>query len=75
MVGNIGTAYTQEALKMTDNSVIAAEISSFQLETIENFHPKVSAIRISRPDHLNRPSYHAVLYRDQGEDRGKSDQG
>ena len=54
VVGNIGTAYTQEALKMTDNSVIAAEISSFQLETIENFHPKVSAILNITPDHLNR---------------------
>ena len=39
---------------MTDNSVIAAEISSFQLETIENFHPKVSAILNITPDHLNR---------------------
>ena len=54
VVGNIGTAYTQEALKMTDNSVTAAEISSFQLETIENFHPKVSAILNITPDHLNR---------------------
>lgn len=54
VVGNIGTAYTQEALKMTDNSVIAAEISSFQLETVENFHPKVSAILNITPDHLNR---------------------
>ena len=54
VVGNIGTAYTQEALKMTDNSVIAAEISSFQLETIENFHPKVSAILNITPEHLNR---------------------
>ena len=54
VVGNIGTAYTQEALKMTDNSVTAVEISSFQLETIENFHPKVSAILNITPDHLNR---------------------
>ena len=54
VVGNIGTAYTQEALKMTGNSVTAAEISSFQLETIENFHPKVSAILNITPDHLNR---------------------
>ncbi len=54
VVGNIGTAYTQEALKMTENSVTAAEISSFQLETIENFHPKVSAILNITPDHLNR---------------------
>lgn len=54
VVGNIGNAYTKEALKMTDNSVTAAEISSFQLETIENFHPQVSAILNITPDHLNR---------------------
>ena len=52
--GNIGNAYTKEALKMTENSVTAAEISSFQLETIENFHPRVSAILNITPDHLNR---------------------
>ena len=54
VVGNIGTAYTQEALSMTENSVTAAEISSFQLETIETFHPKVSAILNITPDHLDR---------------------
>lgn len=54
VVGNIGNAYTGEALKMTENSVTAAEISSFQLETIESFHPQVSAILNITPDHLNR---------------------
>ena len=54
VVGNIGNAYTKEALSMTEDSVTAAEISSFQLETIENFHPQVSAILNITPDHLNR---------------------
>ncbi len=54
VVGNIGNAYTNEALKMTEDSVTAAEISSFQLETIENFKPQVSAILNITPDHLNR---------------------
>ena len=54
VVGNIGTAYTHEALNMTERSVTAAEISSFQLETIETFHPKVSAILNITPDHLDR---------------------
>lgn len=54
VVGNIGNAYTTEALRMTENSVTAAEISSFQLETIESFHPEVSAILNITPDHLNR---------------------
>ena len=54
MVGNIGTPYTSKALKMQDDSVTVAEISSFQLETIETFAPKVSAILNITEDHLNR---------------------
>lgn len=54
VVGNIGNAYTGEVLKMTENSVTAAEISSFQLETIDEFHPQVSAILNITPDHLDR---------------------
>ena len=54
VVGNIGTAYTQEALKTTENSVTVAEVSSFQLETIDTFHPEVSAILNITPDHLDR---------------------
>ena len=42
------------APKMTEESVTVAEISSFQLETIDQFHPKVSAILNITPDHLNR---------------------
>lgn len=54
VVGNIGTPYTDAALKMTEKAVSVAEISSFQLETIEQFHPCVSAILNITPDHLNR---------------------
>lgn len=54
VVGNIGKSYTERALETRENSVIAAEISSFQLETIENFHPYVSAVLNVTPDHLNR---------------------
>ena len=54
VVGNIGTAYTSAALDMTDESYIAAEISSFQLETTVDFHPAVTAILNITEDHLNR---------------------
>ncbi len=54
VVGNIGNPYTEEALKTTDASVTVAEISSFQLETVHEFAPKVSAILNITPDHLNR---------------------
>lgn len=54
VVGNIGTPYTSKALEMTEDSTTVAEISSFQLETIEKFAPKVSAILNITEDHLNR---------------------
>lgn len=54
IVGNIGNPYTEAAPLMSEDTVSVAEISSFQLETIENFHPQVSAILNITPDHLNR---------------------
>ncbi len=54
VVGNIGTPYTSKALEMKQISVTVAEISSFQLETIDEFAPKVSAILNITEDHLNR---------------------
>ena len=54
VVGNIGTPYTSKALEMTEDSVTVAEISSFQLETIEKFAPCDSAILNITEDHLNR---------------------
>ena len=54
VVGNIGTPYTSKALEMTEDSVTVAEISSFQLETIEKLAPCVSAILNITEDHLNR---------------------
>ena len=54
VVGNIGNPYTAVAGQMTEQAVTVAEISSFQLETIREFCPKVSAILNITPDHLNR---------------------
>lgn len=54
VVGNIGIPYTSVACDTTENSVTVAEISSFQLETIHNFTPDVSAVLNITPDHLNR---------------------
>ncbi|MDO5417459.1 MAG: Mur ligase family protein [Lachnospiraceae bacterium] len=54
VVGNIGIPYTQIALDTQEDSVTVAEVSSFQLETIMDFHPQVSAILNITPDHLNR---------------------
>jgi len=54
VVGNIGNPYTEATADTRDDSVIVAEISSFQLETIDTFKPVVSAILNITPDHLNR---------------------
>ena len=54
VVGNIGNPYTAAAGKMSGDSITVAEMSSFQLETILDFRPKVSAILNFTPDHLNR---------------------
>ncbi len=54
VVGNIGNPYTVTALDATDETVTVAEISSFQLETVDQFRPDVSAILNVTPDHLNR---------------------
>lgn len=54
IVGNIGIPYTKLCDTTTKESVTVAEISSFQLETIVDFHPKVSAVLNLTPDHLNR---------------------
>ncbi len=54
VVGNIGNPYTLTALDSTPETVTVAEISSFQLETVDKFRPEVSAILNITPDHLNR---------------------
>ncbi len=54
VVGNIGNPYTDIALQTKPETVTVAEISSFQLETVHTFHPRVSAILNITPDHLNR---------------------
>ena len=54
VVGNIGNPYTDIAAQTAEDSVIVAEMSSFQLETVHTFAPKVSAILNITPDHLNR---------------------
>ncbi len=54
VVGNIGNPYTKEVLATTEDSVTVAEISSFQLETVDTFAPEVSAVLNITPDHLNR---------------------
>ncbi len=52
--GNIGFAFSEIALDVKENEFVALEISSFQLDLIDNFKPKVAVILNITPDHLNR---------------------
>jgi len=54
VVGNIGIPFTGQASVIAPNDIVVAEVSSFQLEAIHAFHPKVAAILNITEDHLNR---------------------
>jgi len=54
VVGNIGIPFTEKVLSLDEKSFAVAEISSFQLEKIDEFKPIVSAVLNITPDHLNR---------------------
>ena len=52
--GNIGISMAETVQTVPDHSFLTLELSSFQLELIDQFHPIVSAILNFTPDHLNR---------------------
>jgi UDP-N-acetylmuramoylalanine--D-glutamate ligase len=59
--GNLGTPVSEAALSVQQASrsapphdYVVAEVSSFQLETIDRFHPRVAAVLNITTDHLDR---------------------
>ncbi len=54
VAGNIGEPFSEYALDTNDETVCSVEVSSFMLETINEFKPSVSAILNITPDHLDR---------------------
>lgn len=52
--GNIGKPLVREVLDATPLHWVVAEVSSFQLETIETFRPRVAALLNLSEDHLDR---------------------
>jgi UDP-N-acetylmuramoylalanine--D-glutamate ligase len=52
--GNIGLPVIDLVEKSTPETVNVLEISSFQLETVEEFHPRIAVILNITPDHLDR---------------------
>ena len=54
VLGNIGHAWSDEALDTTDDSITVVEMSSFQMESLPMVDPEVSIITNITPDHLDR---------------------
>jgi UDP-N-acetylmuramoylalanine--D-glutamate ligase len=52
--GNIGTPAISLAERAKPETVVVLEVSSFQLETIQTFRPKVAVVLNVTPDHLDR---------------------
>ncbi|HEX2956256.1 MAG TPA: UDP-N-acetylmuramoyl-L-alanine--D-glutamate ligase, partial [Chitinispirillaceae bacterium] len=54
VAGNIGIPVISQVERLDENACVVAEVSSFQLETIELFKPKVAAIVNLMKNHLDR---------------------
>jgi len=52
--GNIGNPFSQEIEKMKEDDFVSLEVSSFQLEHIIKFKPKISVILNFSANHLDR---------------------
>ncbi len=52
--GNIGLPVIDLVKESSAETVSVLEVSSFQLETIEEFHPHIAAVLNITPDHLDR---------------------
>jgi UDP-N-acetylmuramoylalanine--D-glutamate ligase len=54
VAGNIGVPFSDIALDVEKEEIVALEVSSFQLDLIDKFKPKAAIILNITPDHLNR---------------------
>lgn len=54
VAGNIGQAFSEFVEQSNERSWAVVELSSFQLETIDTFHPRQAVVLNFAPNHLNR---------------------
>ena len=54
VAGNIGVAFSEVVQEASPRDVMVLEVSSFQLDHVDTFRPRVSAFLNLTPDHLNR---------------------
>lgn len=62
VAGNIGTAFSQVVTEMSEGDVAILEVSSFQLDHIRTFRPRVAVLLNITPDHLDRYEHRFELY-------------
>src|SRR5262245_40802956 len=52
--GNLGTALSDQVAESRPDAIHVVEVSSFQLETTDTFHPWIAVLLNLSPDHLDR---------------------
>lgn len=62
VAGNIGYPLSDYVEETTDEDVVVLEVSSFQLDHIATFRPKVGVLLNITPDHLDRYGYDFARY-------------
>jgi UDP-N-acetylmuramoylalanine--D-glutamate ligase len=62
--GNIGVAFSEIVDSVTSESTVVLEISSFQLDHIRTFRPRVAVLLNITPDHLDRYDHSFGKYTD-----------
>ena len=62
VAGNIGTAFSSIVLGLAETDVAVLEVSSFQLDHIESFRPKISILLNITPDHMDRYDHSMEKY-------------
>ncbi len=58
VAGNIGIAFSDIVLDIDPQTIVVLEVSSYQLDRIDKFHPNVAIIMNITPDHLK---YHGTM--------------
>jgi UDP-N-acetylmuramoylalanine--D-glutamate ligase len=62
VAGNIGTAFSSVVLELVETDVAILEVSSFQLDHIDTFRPKISVLLNITPDHMDRYDHSMEKY-------------
>jgi UDP-N-acetylmuramoylalanine--D-glutamate ligase len=62
VAGNIGTAFSSVVLDLAETDTAVLEVSSFQLDHIEKFRPRISILLNITPDHMDRYDHSMERY-------------